>query len=422
MATTGSSGAALPRDRAVDNTLALLREGYGFVSSRCARLGSGAFETRLMLQRVVCARGADAAAMFYHPGRFTRRRAIPPTVVALLQGFGSVQMQDGETHRHRKRMFLSLLDAGGTARLVDLVREEWRRRVAEWPRRDEVVLHTEVEDILCRAVCRWAGVPLAETDAQARAREFGLMIDGAGAFGPRWLRGWWRRLRTERWIRSVVRVERDRPGGSGTPLGVVAGYRGPDGTPLSDTVAALEVINLLRPTVAVARWVTFGALALHRHPGIHERLRKKEPRLLLNFVQEVRRHSPFFPMVGGRVLAPFEWRGRRFRAGDWVMLDLYGTNHDPALWHEPGRFDPDRFDGWRGGLFDLIPQGAGDVAGGHRCPGEDPSIALTMAMVGELATGLAYEVVPGQDLRCRLDRFPSIPESRFVIRAVRPVA
>ncbi len=407
-----------PRDAAFDSTLALLREGYTFISRRCDRHCSEAFETRLMLRPVVCVRGMDGAAMFYTPGRFTRKGAIPPTTLALLQDFGSVQRLDGAEHRDRKHMFLGLLDADASRRLAAIMREEWRASAARWPGRERVVLHHEVEEILCRSVCRWAGVPLSAEDAPRRAREFAAMIDGAGAFGPRLLRGLRLRRRTERWIRGII--GQLRAGGAdagGTPAEVIAAHRGPDGGLLDERTAAIELINLLRPTVAVARWVTFAALALHAHPQYRERLAAGEPRLLRCFVQEVRRFYPFFPMVGGRVLAPFQWRGRRFETDEWVMLDLYGTNHDPRLWAQPGEFMPERFLDWHGSEFDFIAQGGGDVRHDHRCPGEDPSIALLMVAVDELACGLQYHV-PEQDLHYRLDRFPSIPESRFVISSV----
>lgn len=40
--------AAIPQPPEGDNTLALLREGYNFVSRRCERLGSDAFTTTLL--------------------------------------------------------------------------------------------------------------------------------------------------------------------------------------------------------------------------------------------------------------------------------------------------------------------------------------------------------------------------------------
>lgn len=63
----------IPRDPGFDGTLALLAEGYPFISTRCRRYGSDLFETRLMLRKVVCMTGPKAAQTCYVPGRFTWR-------------------------------------------------------------------------------------------------------------------------------------------------------------------------------------------------------------------------------------------------------------------------------------------------------------------------------------------------------------
>jgi fatty-acid peroxygenase len=47
----------LPRDRSPDGSLALLREGYAFIPSRCRALGTDAFRTRLVLTPVVGMQG-----------------------------------------------------------------------------------------------------------------------------------------------------------------------------------------------------------------------------------------------------------------------------------------------------------------------------------------------------------------------------
>lgn len=412
-----SASEALPRAPEPDSTLAFLREGYLFGLNRFRRLGTDAFEARLGLRRVLYVHGAEAAAMFYASDRFTRRGAIPPSTLTLLQDFGSVQRLDGAAHRHRKAMFMRLLDVSAATRLVLEFRDEWERRLARWTHERALVLHDEIEAILCRAACRWAGVALAESEADARSRDFSAMIDGAGAIGARFARGMLARYRVERWLRDEIARLRAR-GEDDRAASCIAHHREPDGRPLDERVAAVELINLLRPTVALARWVTFAALALHQYPLLRPRLRAREPRLLLHVVQEVRRFYPFFPAVGGRVRVPFEWRGRRFEPGEWVMLDLYATDHDERLWHEPHRFDPDRFRRRTPGAFDLIPQGAGDYAHGHRCPGENPGIALLMSAVDALATRIDYDV-PAQDLTYPFDRLPSLPVSRFVIARVR---
>ena len=414
---------SIPRDKSPDSTLALLREGYAFISNRCRSLGTDVFETRLMLSRVICTVGEDAAMMFYHPGRFTRRYAMPQTTLMLLQDNGSVQLLDGEAHRHRKRMLLSLMSTEYMRKLVAGFEEAWQARITTWAGMDEVVLHDEVEQILCGAVCQWAGVPLTEAAVLQRTREFAAMIDGVGAVGPRNWKGMLLRARTEEWVRSVIDGIRARhmtvPEGS--PAHVIATWRDLDGKLLDSQIAAVELINLLRPTVAVARYVTFAALALYQYPEYRERIRAGDGDYLEWFLQEVRRFYPFFPAVSGRVREPFEWRGIRFAEGAWVMLDIYGTNHDARCWDSPQAFRPERFRNGTRNPYSFIPQGGGDVETGHRCAGERLTVQLMKSAVNLLVRVMEYDV-PAQDLRVDLARIPAIPKSRFLIANVRRVS
>jgi fatty-acid peroxygenase len=65
-----------------------------------------------------------------------------------------------------------------------------------------------------------------------------------------------------------------------------------------------------------------------------------------------------------------------------------------------------------------VPQGAGDPRTGHRCPGEDVTVALLSALAVRLAR-LGY-TLPEQDLRISLRRIPARPASRVVMTGVRP--
>ena len=210
--------------------------------------------------------------------------------------------------------------------------------------------------------------------------------------------------------------ELDAPEGSAAHA--IAFHRGLDGEPLEEGVAAVELINVLRPVVAVARFVTFAALALHEHPECAQELRAGSDGYLESFAQEVRRFYPFFPFVGGRVREEFDWRGIRFVKGAWVLLDLYGTNHDARVWHEPGVFMPDRFRQWDGSAFDFIPQGGGDHYADHRCAGEWITIELVKRTVRLLTEEMQYDV-PEQDLTIDPSRMPAAPKSRFIIGNVR---
>jgi fatty-acid peroxygenase len=412
--------ASIPTDHALDDTFALLSEGYTFIAARCARLRSDVFATRLMLRKVICAMGEDAAAMFYHPGRFTRKGALPPTTLLLLQDLGSVQLLDGEAHRRRKQMFMSLMTADRLGELIGLFEEHWLRRIAQWAEMDEVVLHCETEQLLCGAVCQWVGVPLTEAANRQRTREFAAMIDGAGAVGPRNWKGLLLRSRTEDWARSII--DGVRAGHVPVPPGcaaeVIALHRDAGGELLDTRVAAVELINVMRPTVAVARYVTFAALAMHRYPGCRQGMASGDPDYAQWFVQEVRRFYPFFTAVGGRALEDFEWRGVRFPRGTWMLLDMYGTNHDPRIWGDPEVFRPERFRDWSGSPFNFIPQGGGDIDFGHRCAGEAITIELVKAAARLLASAMDYDV-PAQDLGIDLSRMPAIPASRFIIGNVR---
>ncbi len=348
---------------------------------------------------------------------------MPPIALMLLQGVGSVQMQDGQAHRRRKKMFMSLMTADRLAQWTGIFEEQWQSRIPQWADMDEVVLHTEVEQLLCSAVCRWVGVPLTEAAVQQRAYEFAAMIEGAGAVGPRNWKGMLLRSRTEAWARSII--DGVRAGHVSLPEGctaqAIALHREESDELLDADIAAVELINLLRPTVAVARYVTFAALALHQYPQCRHEVESGNEIYLEWLVQEVRRFYPFFPTVGGRALEDFEWRGMRFLKGDWVLLDLYGTNHDPRIWGDPQQFRPERFHDWDGSPFNFIPQGGGDFDLGHRCAGEWLTIQTVKTATRLLVTAMKYDV-PAQSLRINLSRMPAIPESRFVISNVRQVS
>ncbi|RAK56567.1 cytochrome P450 [Phenylobacterium deserti] len=411
----------IPTEHRLDGTAEFLSKGYEFLPERFRKAGSDMVRTRLMMQEVTCVQGEDAARMFYEPDRFTRKGALPPTTLMALQDLGSVQRMSGPAHRSRKRMFLSLMSPQRVQALGEEFDRQWRARLATWAERGRARLYVEAGEILTRAVCAWAGSPLDEPEAGRRAREFRAMIEGAGSAGPRNWRGLALRARTEHWARRLVRKVREgelapEPD---TALYAVAHHLDVDGERLSIPVAAVEYLNVTRPTVAVDRFIAFCGLALHEHPQWRERLAGDDDSLLEAFVQEVRRFYPFFPAVGGRARQAFEWRGVRFEKGDWVLLDLYGTLHDPRSWTDPERFDPERFQRGEANAFNFIPQGAGEVAKTHRCPGEWITIELMKRAVRQLVSGMTYDVPP-QDLSVDLGRMPALPASRFLMTGIRP--
>ncbi|MQA01084.1 MAG: cytochrome P450 [Dehalococcoidia bacterium] len=408
----------IPRDRSPDSSLWLLRDGYQFIEKRARRYGTDIFDTRLLLQRTVCMTGAEAARAFYEHEALQRTGAGPARVQRTLFGQGGVQGLDGAEHRQRKQMFMSLMTPEAIQRLADFSAEQWQARAASWAAAERVVLLDEAEELLCRAVCAWSGIPLPEHEVATRTRDLVLMFESAASVGVKHWQGRLARRRGEAWVADLVR--RTRTGelsqGPGQALATIAGHREPDGRLLDERVAAVELLSVLRPTVAVSRFIVFVALALQSSAGSRAKLEAGDldPEW---FVHEVRRFYPFFPFVVARAGEDFEWGGYRIPSGERVLLDLYGTNHDARWWPQPGRFQPERFRDWTGDPFTLIPQGGGDHYAGHRCAGEWVTIALMKTALAFLTTSIRYDV-PAQDLRVSLSRIPAAPSSGFVMSNV----
>ena len=348
----------IPEDRSLDSTLALALDGYKFISKKCQRYQTDIFQTRLLLEQTICFKGEEAAKLFYNPEKFTRKKAAPKRIKKTLFGQGGVQGLDGDAHRQRKQMFMSLMTDERIKQLADLTSEQWCAYAKKWEKMDKVVLLNEAQSVFCRAVCAWAGVPLQESAVEQMTNDLAAMIDSSGAVGPKHWQGRRSRERAEKWIENVIeQVRTDQlevPEESATH--VIAWHRCLDGKLLDKRIAAVEIINVLRPTVAVARYVTFAALALHEHPECRQKLQIEDNYLEL-FVQEVRRFYPFFPFASARVLQEFDWQGYHFPQGRRVLLDLYGTNHDPRLWDSPEDFVQNGFaSGMRVALISFLKE------------------------------------------------------------------
>lgn len=403
---------AIPTLPGFDSTLALLADGYTFASRRCRRLGADAFHTRLGGRPVTFMLGADASRFFWSGGRFDRHWAIPPTATHLLQDAGSSQTLEGAEHRHRKRMFLELLEPPERDRMQSIFQTEWDTAVDRWRSAESIVLLDELQRVLTRTALRWDGFELVAADPALRAFQFGTLVENAGRFGPRNWAAQLVRRSAERWGNEVIRGVRNGEIAvdETSAIARVATQTDLEGRMLPIDVATVELLNILRPVVAIARFIVFAALCLHAVPRWRATFADGDESDLTNFVNEVRRHAPFFPLMGGRARRAVDWRGNAFSRGDWVLLDLYGTNHDPRLWPEPNRFRPERFRDWQGDPYTLIPQGGGHYLEDHRCAGEPVTIALMRTAVRALTRRIAYDVPP-QDLRVSLRHFPAGPAS-----------
>lgn len=410
----------MPHAPQFDSTLDLLSKGYTLVQDTCRQLETDVYEGRLMLQKAIFMTGEEAARLFYDNARFQRQGAMPKRIQKTLLGMGGVQGLDDDAHKHRKQLFIGqLMDAEKINALARLTHEALLAEARNWEHTSRLTLFPELQLILCRAVCRWAAVPLDEVEAKQRACDIGAMIESGGKVGLAHWRGRIARKRSEKWIGDlIVKV---RSGQLNVPqdsvLYAVAMHRDLEGALLPVEVAAVELLNILRPTVAIARFLIFGLQALHEYPQFKKDISQDDDTFVHMFVQEVRRFYPFFPQITARVRHEFQWKGYDFPRGRLTILDLYGTNHDARIWQSPTTFDPYRFGRGEPSPYGFIPQGGGDHHMHHRCPGEYITIALMKVTLRFFAFDISYNVPP-QDLTVSLKEIPSLPASGFIIERV----
>ena len=410
----------IPHDKCIDNTLALLQEGYLFIPNRVDRYQSNLFETRLLGKKVLCMSGKEAAKLFYNTELFKRKGALPKRIQKTLFGVNAIQTMDDKKHIHRKMLFMSLLEQGYQTQLTEITIERWQDTISKWESAQQIVLFDEVNNILCQSVCEWAGVPLRVSEVKDRANDFSIMVNTLESIGPKYWQGKKARTRTEKWIRGII--EDTRAGKlkvqTSSVLYKVAFYEELDGRLLDIQMAAIELINILRPIVAISRFITFMALALYEHGEHLEKLRLGNENTYEMFIQEVRRYYPFAPFLGGIVKKNFILNGCKFKKGRLVLIDIYGTNHDSRIWDNPYEFRPERFKKRRDNLFDFIPQGGGDPSKGHRCPGEGVTIELMKLALDILINQIEFKI-PEQDLSYSLVKIPSLPKSGFIMSNIR---
>jgi fatty-acid peroxygenase len=311
-------------------SLALVRDRYQALRRlRAAHDGADWFPVRMLGRRGLVVRGQEGVRAFYDNDLVARSGAMPAPVRLVLFGPGAVHGLDGDAHAFRKRLLRGLLDDEAVERLAATVSAHLDEAVATWPARGSVRLFDALIEVYGAAALEWAGTGISGRGAVRVSRDLATIVDGFGVGGTAYPRAVAARVRAQRWATTVVREARSgrRQPPMGTAAAVLAAVPRSE---LPDLAAATELLNLVRPTVAVACFGAYAAQALAARPAWREPLAAGEPAALRAFEHEVRRWYPFTPFLTGRLRRSCDAPGGPLRAGDWVVLDVLGTNRDPA--------------------------------------------------------------------------------------------
>ncbi|MBM9466076.1 cytochrome P450 [Nakamurella leprariae] len=421
----------LPETRSacpVDHTALLLRSGYDFADRIGSRPEVTAVPIRLLGRRAVVVGGPGGVELFYDGDRVRRTGATPQPIRGTLFGRGAVHGLDDEPHRHRKSLFVQAVEPDRVDALAGLVSRSWAEALTAGGR---VTVYDTAVEVFGVAVQRWAGLPFAEARLRAHARDMAIVVDGFGSIGPRGARAYAARRRSDRWARSAVRAARAGrfPVPDGSALATVLDHRDGQERPLPERTAAVELLNIMRPTVAVAWYAAAAVVQLDRHPDWRTRIadearaagpadasRALPGPVVTAFAHEIRRTTPFVPVLAARTRRRMQVGPVTVPAGRRIILDVWGTHISRDGWADPERFDPARFlsfptrsqSGW------FVPQGGDAMLTGHRCPGEGITGALISRTAIELATrswGL-----PPQDLTVDHRRMPTRPRDGVILQ------
>ncbi len=416
----------IPKDKGLDNTLKIVKEAYTYVPRRLEAFDTNVFETRALgMKKVLVVSGKKAAELFYDNEKISRKGALPKRIVNTLFGQGAIHTTEGKQHVDRKALFMSLMTTKNLKYLRELTRNYWFAHTQRMEDMDEVNVYEEATLLLTKIGFRWAGLKQTHEVAVQNAKDMDLLIDSFSALGQSpagYKKAKKARERVEKFLEHQIKAVREgeQYAAPNTALYEFAHWKDLNDKPMDLHLCAVDLMNVVRPLVAVNRFVSYAVKALIEFD--QERLKlqvTKDQNYAYKFAQEVRRIFPFVPFLPGRLKQNIEFDGYSLKKNTLIILDVFGTTHDPKLFENPYQFNPNRFEDWDGSPFDLIPQGGGDFYTNHRCAGEWMTVIVMEETINYFANKIDFSV-PTQDLSVKLDQFPGKVTSGTVIRNVRP--
>jgi cytochrome P450 len=250
---------------------------------------------------------------------------------------------------------------------------------------------------------------------------------------PRWLPypGFRRAQRAAKYLKHVlndlIAEARRKPSGRGDLLSLLVEAKDPEtGRAMGDEDVRDNLLTFIaagHETSAVALTWTF--YLLNRHRNVEERVRREIVAVTgglplhaahidrLSYtkqvVQEAMRLYPPAPVIAREAQRDIRLGDQTIKAGTVVYVPVYAVHRHVAIWADPDRFDPERFDADAARGRDrlaYLPFGAGP----RTCIGMGFALAEMVAIVAVLAGSFTLRLRPG---------FTPKPKMRVTLRPER---
>lgn len=310
--------------------------------------------------------------------------ALQPNHGRLL-GTGSVFALDGTEHRRRRDLLSPFFHGSRLHDYRPVFEQETRREIADWPERQRFATLPAMRRITVNAILRTVFgaqqdqldelrriivTPLAFGAKLARlplpSRGLGLLPGRLNPWG--WLAE--QRRRYEAAVDDLIAQARNDPSRTDV-LALMLRTPYADGTLMTRKEIGDELLTMFAASQeSVAATLAWVFEKISRHPALLAELTAEADAgghtLRRAAIAEAQRIGVVSDFVGRHVHAP------SFELGDWVILHgtsimvaIAAIHHNPDVFPDPDRFDPQRFLTRSPSAFQWLPYGGGS----RRCPG-----------------------------------------------------
>ena len=323
---------------------------------------------------------------------------------------------DGLTHRRHRSLIAPTLHGGVIGHYFKVMSDITAIHIEDWKRKETFKLFDAFKylsfNIATRLMLGVEDATLLETlHAQFSVFTRGLFAPPAWRIpGLPYDRAWRAGQSLRRILGELIAARREVP--DNTILGLLLTARDEHGVGLTDAEIVDEMLVLLwagHDTItSLLTWMNYELL---RHPTVLEQAREEQERVVAGGSLQIQHLKQFSsldrimreserlhpPAPGGfrGVVSDFTYGGYRIPAGWTVMYSSVFTHHMPTLWHEPARFNPDRFapphdEGRKS--FHLVGFGGGPRV----CVGLAFAQMQMRIIMSHLLRTMRFELLPGQ--------------------------